>query len=95
MGVFAFVTAAVLIAGPPATISTVVTNPRPAAHAFDPGLRKTNELGCRDGEQRFCYALAGMLRLGIGGPADSRRAEGLFETACRKGYAKACSEVRR
>ena len=95
MGVFAFATAAALIGNPPATISTIVTNPRPPSHRFDADLRKTNELGCRDGEQRFCFALAEMLRTGFGGAADPKRAERLFETACRKGYSKACSEVRR
>lgn len=59
MGVFAFVTAAALIASPPTTISTIVTNSRPSSHALDADLRKTNELGCRDGEQSFCYVLAG------------------------------------
>ena len=72
MGLFAFVTAAALIGSPPSPI--IVTNPRPPSHAFDADLRKTNELGCRDGEQSFCYALAGMLRFGIGGPADPKRA---------------------
>lgn len=93
MGLFAFVVAAALIGSPPSPI--IVTNPRPPSHAFDANLRKTNELGCRDGEQSFCYVLAGMLRFGIGGPADPKRAESLFETACRNGYGRACSEVRR
>jgi TPR repeat protein len=94
MGLFALLAAAAL-SGSPTTISTIVRNPRPPSHEFDADLRKTNELGCRDGVQSFCYVLAGMLRFGIGGPADPRRAESLFETACHKGYAKACAEIKR
>src|SRR6185437_434129 len=90
MGMFAVLTIAALIGSPP----TITINPTPPSHAFDADLRKANELGCRDGEQSFCYVLAGMLRYGIGGPADPKRAEVLFEAACRKGYARACSEVK-
>jgi TPR repeat protein len=93
MGVFAFVTAAALIGSPPTTIPSIIVNPSPRPRAFDGDLRKTNELGCHDGEQSFCYALAGMLRFGVGGPADPKRAERLLETACRKGYSIACSKV--
>jgi TPR repeat protein len=93
MGVFVFLTAAALTGTPHPP--PIMIPPTPFPHAFDADVRKSNELGCRDGEQSFCYSLAEMLRLGIGGPPDPRRAESLFETACRNGYGKACSEVKR
>ena len=64
-------------------------------HFIDADLRKTAELGCRDGDQRFCVQLASMLEHGIGGPADPTRASHLLEVACRKGYANACVPVER
>jgi TPR repeat protein len=60
-------------------------------HFIDADLRKTAELGCKDGNQSFCARLAAMLERGIGGPADPTRAKNLFDAACRKGYAKACA----
>jgi len=64
-------------------------------HFSDADLRKTAELGCRNGDQRFCVQLASMLWRGVGGPSDQRRATQLFEVACRKGYARACSPSER
>jgi TPR repeat protein len=69
-----------------------------ACYQLNPDLihvdeRRSAELGCRDGQQSFCYNLAGMLRFGIGGPKDPVRAERLFEAACHKGYASACKSV--
>jgi TPR repeat protein len=64
-------------------------------HLIDADLRKTMELGCKDGNQGFCVRLASMLKLGIGGRADPVRAENLLDAACRKGYAKACAGAER
>lgn len=64
-------------------------------HFADGDLRKSAELGCRDGQQSFCVDLASMLWRGVGGPADIPRARELLEVACRKGYAPACAPSER
>jgi hypothetical protein len=64
-------------------------------HFIDADLRKTAELGCRKGDQRFCVQLASMLWRGVGGPSDQERAKELFEVACRKGYSRACNPSER
>src|SRR4051812_9180909 len=50
-------------------------------HFVDADLRKTAELGCRNGDQSFCVDLASMLWRGVGGPADQPRAKELLELA--------------
>ena len=64
-------------------------------HFIDADLRKTAELGCRNGDQGWCVDLASMLWRGVGGPADLPRAKQLLGVACRKGYARACASSER
>jgi len=64
-------------------------------HFVDADLRKSAELGCRNGDQSFCVDLASLLWRGVGGPADIPRAKELLEVACRKGYARACAPSER
>jgi uncharacterized protein len=64
-------------------------------HLMHADLRKTAELGCRNGEQSWCVDLASMLWRGVGGPADIARAKELLEVARRKGYARACAPSER
>jgi TPR repeat protein len=73
----------------------IITNPRPFDHKYDADLRNSMALGCRDGEQEFCFRLGLMLRAGAGGPADPAAARRLFHNACRHGLAVACREEAR
>ncbi len=56
-------------------------------------FRKVAELGCRRGQQNFCYDLAGLLRFGVGGPTDRARANQLLRHACREGHQGACGKI--
>ena len=81
----------------PTTASRTVPAPTfvrggPANTAHDADLRKSMALGCRDGEQSFCFQLGLMLKAGAGGPANPADARRLFHDACRHGLAIACRE---
>lgn len=73
--------------------SSVIVSTKPPSAEHWAEYRNVTEFGCRRGQQQFCYELAGMLRFGVGGPADKNRANKLLKTSCRQGYKAACNKI--
>lgn len=75
--------------------SSVIVSTKPPSAEHWAEYRNVAEFGCRRGQQQFCYELAGLLRFGLGGPADEQRAKKLLKASCRQGYKAACNKVDR